>query len=167
MLAAAFYFHRAMLLMAAGPGPSDFAGEAILNLAKVLEVLFDGGPSQSMDASRGGLRSIGYDNALIESAFIPCLVLRSKLDTAHVRLAVLTASERRKLHLFLDAVFNPFRDLIDVLIDMAEENKLPLPPYSAAERTDGDELATLIGGIEIPAASPPTEIHFSWQTGAK
>jgi hypothetical protein len=64
LLAASSYFHRAVLLLESGPGPSDFAGEAVVNLAKLLEVLF-GDPSR--DKIRDGLRGIGYEDSLIET----------------------------------------------------------------------------------------------------
>jgi hypothetical protein len=40
LLAALAYFERAIRLLAAGHGPTKFAGEAIVNLSKSLEMLF-------------------------------------------------------------------------------------------------------------------------------
>lgn len=40
LLAALAYFDRAIRLLIAGHGPTEFAGEAIVNLSKALEVLF-------------------------------------------------------------------------------------------------------------------------------
>lgn len=101
-LAAVSYFHRAVKLQTVGSGPSDFAGESIVNLAKVLEVLFNG---DNRDATRVGLRKLGFSDELIESAFVPCLLLCSRLDAAHVGLANLTAPERNQLQEFTSGVY--------------------------------------------------------------
>jgi hypothetical protein len=54
LLAALAYFARAIRLLAAGHGPTEFAGEAVVNLSKALEVLFPG--DKSRDAAKAGLR---------------------------------------------------------------------------------------------------------------
>jgi hypothetical protein len=102
VLAALAYFERAIRLLAAGHGPTEFAGEAIVNLSKALEVLFPG--SKSRDAAKTGLRQLGYEEPLIANTFIRVMLLRAKLDAAHIRLASLTWDERARLQAFLENV---------------------------------------------------------------
>ncbi len=146
LLSAAIYFQRAVLLTEAGPGPSDFAGEVVVNLAKVLEAVF---ASDSRDKMRAGLRNCGYGDDLIESAFMSVVVLRSKLDAAHVRLAALNVEERRRLQVFVEGVLVYFRELLCRLIDEVENGKVTLPPYETI-RGEDDELATLISKLSLP-----------------
>jgi hypothetical protein len=153
LLAASSYFHRAVLLLESGPGPSDFAGEAVVNLAKVLEVLF-GGPSR--DKVRDGLRATGYEDSVIEAAYVPCLLLRSQLDAAHVGLATLIADERRTLQTFLEGVVQHFRTLLVDLIEKSEAGQFVPVPYEP-ERKDDDDLARLVRSLQLPSSSAPTQ----------
>jgi len=133
-------------LIEVGSGPSDFAGEAVVNLAKVLEALFGG---DSRDEMRTGLHKCGYDDGIIESVFISVAVLRSKLDAAHVRLAALNGDERRQLQVFLDGVLGYFRELLAKLVGDVESGQIVLPSYEM-NREDDDELAILISGLSLP-----------------
>jgi hypothetical protein len=147
LLAGLAYLDKAVRLLAIGIGPSDFAAEAVLNLAKCLEVLF---PSRSelssRDAAREGLAGLGYSNEEIEETFAKALVLRSRLDAAHVRLATLTAAERRKVQMYMEAVIDRFRALLRDMIDRASRDELNLAPYED-ERHPGDELARMLDSI--------------------
>jgi hypothetical protein len=149
LLAALAYFHRAARLLVAGIGPSEFAGEAVVNLAKCLEALFPAVPQETRNAVRRGLAGLGYESAEIESVFVKALILRSSLDAAHVRLATLTADERRKLQLFMEQVLGHFRRLrrlLRNLMDRARRGDLHLVSYES-ERAEGDELTRLIDSL--------------------
>ncbi|HXL89437.1 MAG TPA: hypothetical protein VN969_10765 [Streptosporangiaceae bacterium] len=143
LLAAAAYFQKASRLFLAGIGPSEFAGEAVVNLAKCLDVLFPAGPTGTRDAVRRGLAELGYDTETIERTFVMSLLLRSSLDAAHVRMAVLTADERRKLQLYLEQVLARFRDLLRDVAERMAEGLLELLPHDS-ERAADDELARLL-----------------------
>ncbi len=144
LLAACVYFEKAVRLLFVGAGPSEFAGEAIVNLAKVLEVLFPG--PQSRNAVRAGLAEMGYESAIIERKFAPVLLLRSKLDAAHVRMATLQADERRKLQIYLENVTPEFRKLITGVIEAVAAGRLELARYQD-DRSPGDEIAKILDGI--------------------
>ncbi len=146
LLAAAAYFQRAVRLLAVGLGPSEFAGEAVINLAESLEVLFPGAPLQTRDAVRAGLAQLGYDSALIEGTFVPCLVMRSTLDAAHVRMATLAADERRKLQLYMEAVVGEFRLLVVRVADAVIQGNIDLAPYTD-ERAPGEDLARILNNL--------------------
>jgi hypothetical protein len=146
LLAASAYFHNAVRLLALGQGPSEFAGEAVVDLAKVLEVLFPGPPMGSRDKVRAGLIRLGYDPAEIESTMIPCLILRSNLDAAHVRMANLAADERRQLQRYLEAIVGEFRKLMLRIVTAVLKGSFTLDPYED-ERSAGDELSKLINHL--------------------
>jgi hypothetical protein len=146
LLAAAAYFQKAARLIVAGIGPSEFAGDAIVNLAKCLEALFPARPSETRDAVRRGLTQLGYEPQAIEDTFVKSLVLRSSLDAAHVRMATLTADERRKLQLYMERVLAEFRYLLRDLAERAADDNLELAPYES-ERTADDELSRLLSSL--------------------
>jgi len=146
LLAAVAYCDKAHRLLAAGIGPSEFAGEAVTNLAKCLEAVFPAPPSASRTAVRQGLVQLGYGADVIEGVFVKAMVLRSSLDAAHVRMATLTAAERRKLQLFMERVLAQFRGLLQDLVKRVSEGTLELPPRDS-ERTADDDLARLLNSM--------------------
>ena len=147
LLAASAYMHRAVRLLGAGLGPTEFAGEAVMNLAKTLEVLFPGGPTSSRDAVRAGLAQIGYERPAIENTFVPALRLRSSLDSAHVRMATLRADERRKLQAYMERVANEFRTLVATIADAVANGSFALAPYDG-ERSPRDDIAALLDRLD-------------------
>ncbi len=144
LLAACAYFQKAVRLASVGVGPSEFASEAVINVAKVLEVLFPG--NKSRDAARTGLLQIGYKADEIEQKFIPALLLRSYLDAAHVRMATLSAGERRKLQIYMENAAGDFREMITKVVEAVRDNKLQLAKYRD-ERKEGDEISRILKGI--------------------
>jgi hypothetical protein len=149
LLAACTYFQRAVRLLSAGAGPTEFAGEAVVNLAKTLEVLFPG--PQSRNAVRRGLTEIGYEKSAIEATFIPTLLLRSHLDAAHVRMATLKADERRKLQIYVENVAIEFRKLLARIVQAVNDGSLQLATYQD-ERKPGDEISKILDGIGKPSS---------------
>jgi hypothetical protein len=147
LLAAITYFQRAVRLLSAGAGPTEFAGEAVVNLAKTLEVLFPG--PQSRDAVRQGLETIGYEKPVVEEKFIPALLLRSHLDAAHVRMATLQADERRKLQIYVENVAIEFRRLLARITEAVTDGELQLATYQD-ERKSGDDISKILDGIGEP-----------------
>jgi hypothetical protein len=86
---------------------------------------------------------------VIEGVFVKAMVLRSNLDAAHVRLATLTAAERRKLQVFMERVFADFRGLLHTLMKRAGEGTLEMARHES-ERTADDDLARLLNSIWLP-----------------
>ena len=149
-LAALAYFERAIRLLAAGHGPTEFAGEAIVNLSKALEVLFPG--DKSRDAAKAGLRQLGYEEPLIANTFIRVMLLRAKLDAAHVRLASLIWDERARLQAFLESVSGAFRTMLSDVLSAVADGRLKLVPYARA-RNAHDDISALLDGIGLPHPS--------------
>jgi hypothetical protein len=150
LLAALAYFERAIRLIAAGHGPTEFAGESIVNFSKALEVLFPG--DKSRDAAKAGLRQLGCEEPLIANTFIRVMVLRAKLDAAHVRLASLTWDERARLQAFLESVSGAFRKMLSEVLSAVADGRLKLAPYGRARKAR-DDISALLDGIGLPSAS--------------
>lgn len=112
LLGALQYFHIACRLSRLGERWCEFLSEALLNLAKVLEVLFPGPPGQSMDAARQGLNDLGYSESEIEALFIPALALRNAVDVAHPTVAVLSAADAATLHQYAELAEDSIRELL-------------------------------------------------------
>ncbi len=120
--AALHYFHVACRLCRAGNFPWEFMSEIILNLSKVLEVMFppptaDGG---TLDAARSGLKGLGYLDAEIEEHFIPAMALRNHIDSAHVDLSVFTRQQRRILHAYTELAESAFRKMLRRLVTQTQ-----------------------------------------------
>lgn len=147
LLAASAYFRQSDRLIAVGNGPSEFAGEAVINLAKVLEVLFPGKPDRTREAVRAGLDQLGYGADEVEG-FISCLVVRSSLDAAHVRMATLANDERQHLQAFLERILGSFRRLMTDIVKGVLDGTFTLASYEA-ERADGDDLSKLISRLPV------------------
>lgn len=150
LLAAIAYFERAIRLLAAGHGPTEFAGEAIVNLSKALEVLFPG--NKSRDAAKAALQQLGYEEPLIANTFIRVMLLRAKLDAAHVRLASLTWDERARLQTFLESVSTAFRKMLLDVLSAVADGRLKLAAYARARKAH-DDISALLDGIDLPPIS--------------
>jgi hypothetical protein len=144
LLAAFSYLHKAMRLLACGEGPSEFAGEAIVNLSKCLESLFPG--PRGRDAVREALLARGYSADEVEGQFVRCMVLRTALDAAHVRLANLTAEEKRLLGTFVDTRITHFRELLRREMEDLSAGRVTTAPYDE-DRSEDDDLAELIASM--------------------
>ncbi|GAI74481.1 unnamed protein product, partial [marine sediment metagenome] len=116
LIAALGYFHTACRLIAAGNSPWEFMAEAILNLSKVLEILFVKS-DKSMDDVREGLKDLGYSIDDIERDFIPIMVLRSYFDVAHPSISLFDPKELQVMYKYLADVEHRFRDLLKGIID--------------------------------------------------
>lgn len=145
-IAALHYFHVACRLCRAGNAPWEFMSEAILNLSKVLEVLFPpAGDGRTLDAAREGLRKLGYSESEIERDFIPAMCLRNHIDSAHVHLSVFTQRQLRVLHAYTDSAESVFRSMLVKLIEQMQENQ-----YDLAQHTDlsaSQEAIDIIGRL--------------------
>jgi len=137
LLAALHYFHLFCRLCRAGQSPWEFMAEAIMNLSKILEVLFPpSGDGQTMEAARVGLTNLGYSQDDIERYFIPAMVLRSNIDSAHVDLSLFSTSQLRVLHSYTEAAEMAFRKLLAKVLTEIEAGKYEVAQYAAAGHDD-------------------------------
>ena len=130
VLGALHYFHVACRLVRAGNTPWEFMSEALLNLSKVLEVLFPSpaGDGKTLNAAREGLGELGYSEVEIERDFIPAMALRSGIDSAHVFLAVFTRRQLRTLQAYTEVAESAFREMLRRLFARMESGE-----YSPAQ----------------------------------
>src|SRR5262249_44895295 len=98
LYAALLYFQTACRLSVAGLNPWEFMGEVLLNLSKVMEVLFPADGSSTINAAREGLEDLGCASLDIEKWYIPAIALRNGLDVAHVSLAAFNHEQLRAVH---------------------------------------------------------------------
>jgi hypothetical protein len=114
LVAALHYFHVACRLAREGTTAGEFVAEVILNLAKVLEVLF---PPSTRDAARAGLADLGFSQDDVEGRFLPAMALRSKIDVAHVGLGMFTVDQLKVIHAYTHLAEGAFRDLLQRILD--------------------------------------------------
>jgi hypothetical protein len=130
LLAALHYFHMARRLAQQGSSPGEFMAEGLLNLAKLLEVLF---PPSTRDAIREGLRGLGYSEGESEAQFLPAVALRNEVDVGHVSLAKLSERDRRVIHAYTDAAEGWFGELLNRLIERIERGEADVAPHEHEE----------------------------------
>lgn len=143
LLAAAHYTHTACRLLAASFTPGEFLAEAILNFAKVLEVLFP--PSKdkgTLDAARAGLAGLGYSEDAVEGAFIPALVLRNGFDSGHADLTIFTPKQLSVIHDYAEGAEESFRELLRRVIERVGGGGASIAPGDAS-RPDAAQLRVL------------------------
>ena len=138
LVAALHYFHVAARLERVSGSPGEFLSEALLNYSKVLEVLF----SPSRDTVRKELTSLGYAKEEIERDFIPAMLLRSKIDVAHVSLTLFNEDQLSTLHRYADRAEASFRQLLSRLLVRFDEGTLALPQYQLHE-ADAETATTI------------------------
>lgn len=131
LFAALHYYYVAVRLQRQGSIPGEFLPEMILNLAKVLEVLFPpGGDGKSRESARRGLRVLGFAEIEIEADYIPALALRNEIDVGHVDLGLFSASQLVLIHGYVQRAEDAFRDLFQRLFDKIQAGQFTVAPYT-------------------------------------
>ena len=122
--------HVALRLDSAGAVPGEFLAESILNLCKVLEVLFppEGG-SGTVDAIRSGLKKLGYSELEIERDFVPAVALRNYIDVGHVFLGLFSQSELTILNTYVDHAYSKFQGMLERLLNKVAVGEFEIMPY--------------------------------------
>lgn len=133
LIAALHYFHIACRLSRAGHSPWEFMSEVILNLSKILEVLFPpirGSGQKTIEAARDGLNKLGYTQVEIDRDFIPAMCLRNHIDSAHVDLSIFTRDQLRTLHAYTQSAEFAFRSMLRRLIEQIGSGQYELTQYT-------------------------------------
>ena len=146
LLAALNYFYVGCRLLAAGHAAFEFMAEAILNFAKVLDVLFVSGGQASREQVRMGLTTIGIPKGEIEREYIPLILLRNEFDIAHVALTYPSAEQFDTLHRFTEGAEGSIRDLLRELLRQLDAGTLKLPAHpirTAMEPNKAEILARI------------------------
>lgn len=133
ILAALHYFYIAVRLDRVSVTPGEFMAEAILNLAKTLEVLFPpSGDGRTRDSVRSGLATLGYSSEEIERSFVPAIALRNEIDVGHVSLALFKRRHLTIIHRYTEEAEQAFRDLLNRVLRAIRDGGFNPPPYREA-----------------------------------
>lgn len=136
LFAALHYFHVACRLARQGITAGEFLAEAVLNYAKILEVLFKpAGDGNTIDAARSKLAELGFSKAEIEGDYIPAIALRNGIDVGHVHLDLLTPDELKLVHAYVDRAEDRFRVLLDRLFKRIADRSFELAPYERSSKS--------------------------------
>jgi len=152
ILAALHWFHIACRLERVGHSPWEFLAEILLNLAKILEVLFPPSGTGMLDSARVGLAALGFSTEEIECWYIPALAIRNSIDVAHASLAEFEDSDLEVLHVYSARAENRFRLLLRRICDRVETGEWELPEYidrnpSTQALKTIERLRTLLRGV--------------------
>jgi hypothetical protein len=154
LVAALHYFHVACRLNRQGSTPGEFMAEVVLNLAKVLEVLFPAAEDgKSRDAARIGLTTLGFTHEEVEGSFIPAMALRNEVGVGHTQLGLFKMEQLRVLHAYTARAESEFRRMFDRLFKAIEAGK-----YDVARYTLGPATQTAIAIIERMREYLPKEL---------
>ncbi|MFH1919744.1 MAG: hypothetical protein ABIP48_07675 [Planctomycetota bacterium] len=130
LLAALHYYHVALRLARRGEIAGEFLPEMILNLSKVLEVLFpSSGDGKTRDAARAGLRALGFSETEIEADYIPAMALRNEIDVGHVDLSLLKVGQLSIIHGYAEYAETAFRLLLKRVLDKIISASFEVEPY--------------------------------------
>lgn len=125
LIAALHYYHVASRLDRVSASPGEFLAESLLNYCKILEALF----SPSTDIVREQLRALGFSDEEVERDFIPAIVLRNKIDVAHVSLVLFTNPQLTTLHRYADRAERSFRTLLSRILARLDDGTLSLSDH--------------------------------------
>jgi len=125
LVGALYYFHVACRLRREAKSPGEFLAEAILNLSKVLEVLY----GRERTEVRSALMHLGFSDTEVERDFIPAMVLRNSMDVGHPGLALFTVQQLETLHRYADRAERVFRTFLQRLLEAVESGRAEIPMY--------------------------------------
>lgn len=130
LVAALHYFHVAVRLSRTATVAGEFLPEMILNLSKVLEVLFPSeGDGKSRDAVRHGLAQLAFSVEDIEADYLPAMALRNEIDVGHVDLSIFKRDQLDLIHGYVARAERAFRVLLSRLLGQVESGSYTVAPY--------------------------------------
>jgi hypothetical protein len=157
LIAALHFFHVACRLNRQGSTPGEFMAEAVLNLSKVLEVLFPAdGDGKSRDAARAGLKRLEFTDAEIEGSFIPAMALRNEIGVGHAQLGLFTMDQLRVIHAFTDQAESMSRKMFDRLLKAIEAGSFDVESHILEAASP-----TAVAIVERIKEHLPTELLFA------
>jgi len=130
LFAALHYFHVALRLAKGGEVAGEFVPEMVLNLSKVLEVLFPPpGDGKTIKAVRAGLRSLNFSETDIEADYVPAMALRNEIDVGHVDLALFKMDQLSIIHNYVEHAESVFKVLFKRIFEKLEDDSYKVEPY--------------------------------------
>lgn len=132
LFAALHYFHAAARLARAASVVGEFLPEVILNLSKVLEVMFPAtGGGKTRDAARAGLVELGFTHDEVERDYLPAMALRNEIDVGHVDLSLFKPDHLQLIHGYTERAESAFRELLSRVLTRVEDGTFTVSAYVA------------------------------------
>lgn len=138
LVAALGYFHAGCRLLREEKTAGEFMSEALLNFAKVIEVLY----GTTRETTDPPLRQLGYTNDEIDRDFRVVLDLRNSVDVGHTTLAQLTVEQSNTIRWFAHRTERVMRDFLRRLISAIRGGSADVPGREAGS-PDGSMLKVL------------------------
>jgi hypothetical protein len=133
LLAALHYYHVALRLARRGEIAGEFLPEMILNLSKVLEVLFPpSGDGKTREAARAGLLKLGFSEMEIEADYIPAMAIRNEIDVGHVDLSLYKVEQLALIHAYTEHAETAYRKLLKRVFDSLTSGTFEVDQYEPA-----------------------------------
>lgn len=133
LFAALHYFHVAVRLTRVASVAGEFLPEVILNLSKVLEVLFPPtGDGKTRDAVRARLVELGFTEDEVERDYLPAMALRNEIDVGHVDLSLFKRDHLQLIHGYTERAETAFRAMLSRVLERVQEGTFTVPTYEPA-----------------------------------
>jgi hypothetical protein len=123
------YMNHARWLAYAAAYPGQFAGEQLLNLNKVLEILL---PHSDVDGLREQLRELSLTEEIVQ-LLAGLAHVRNQVDVGHAAVEVLATREHCDLHRFLVYIMEIVAWLIQHIIERSGDGTFELRPLSVGK----------------------------------
>lgn len=151
--AALHYFHVASRLLTVAESPWEFMPEAILNLNKVLEVLFstDRISQDSHQQARVEMDRLGLEEDMRES-LISLMKLRNHMDVAHVDTWSHAPESLEAVYALLYRAESNMRDLLRLLLERLESGEYELKPEW--DSSPHEDVASLLRYLDARYVGP-------------
>ena len=131
LAAALQYFHVARRLIAVSASTGEFVAEVVLNLAKVLLVLFPGPDKGCVDRIKGEIRALNYPEQYIDRWITRVIYVRNELDSGHPMLSVMSREQLAALHEFTDNIELVFEELLRRIVRRVDAGTFTIAPAEA------------------------------------
>ena len=136
LISAMHYYRHAIRLSRLDPDRESMVAEVILNLTKAIEIL----ASDNRETIRKVSANLGFKSDEIESRIIPLVLIRSRLDVAHVATGPLSVHERAVVRRFSDTAIVVVREFILRAQEGVRTGAIRLRPLSASLEKEKSDL---------------------------
>jgi hypothetical protein len=146
IISALHYFHVAVRLNRIACIPGEFMAEVLINIAKVLDILFQSKGKKQNDRIREGLKSLGYSSDIIERDFIPACLLRNSIDSGHAFNELLEMKQLEIIQTYTEKAERNIRELLKKILSLIITGEWSIPPDNTEIRSkETDKIIEKLG----------------------
>lgn len=150
---ALYYYRHALQLSRIEPSPQTMIPEVILNLSKVLEILFH--DANDTDKFVDKCQRIGLENNFVEQKLKPILILRNKIGSGHAMAVPLSIEQKDMVQKFIMAAFHNVQFLIEFVWKQAKAGNYTFKPISQElNKSQQDLLERIQSYLNTPNKEP-------------